>query len=87
MANLHAIIRPMVNAITTAEIVCMTRANLSPTKDLTRVSVKKKNLIGMHTINVKRNDICTTIFVQLSLSYSHYLLILSLPFSLSIVFG
>ena len=27
------------------------------------------------------------IFVQLSLSYSHYLLILSLPFSLSIVFN
>jgi len=35
---------------------------------------------------VIRNDICTTIFVQLSLSYSYYLLILSLPFSLSIVF-
>ena len=37
-------------------------------------------------LNLKGNDICTTIFVQLSLSYSHYFLILSLPFSLSIVF-
>jgi hypothetical protein len=34
----------------------------------------------------KKKNICTTIFVQLSLSYLHYLLIISLPFSLSIVF-
>ena len=29
-----------------------------------------------------RNDVCTTNLVQLSLSYSHYVFILSLPFSL-----
>jgi len=42
--------------------------------------------IDYHSNFPKRNDICTIIFVQLPLSYSYYLLIFSLPFSLSLLF-
>jgi hypothetical protein len=45
MANLHAMTSPIVNAITTADIVCTTRANLSPTKDLTCVINLKKKML------------------------------------------
>jgi len=41
---------------------------------------------GLIYIIDMRNDICTTILQQLSLSYSHYVFILSLPFSLYIIF-
>jgi hypothetical protein len=43
MDNLHAMIRPIVNVVTTADIVCSQKKK-SPTKDLTcMINLKKKN--------------------------------------------